>query len=86
MPYVFFLVEEGSDGACKAGQESQPVQACEPGLRDLFNHTAPAYFFGVKLIFVSVVNFGQVQKLRFVGVKNFRSCSNPNLGHLHWSC
>ena len=51
---------------------SQPVQACEPGLGDLSKPTAPAYFFGVKLMFVGVVlmfvgvmNFGQVQKIRF---------------------
>ena len=47
--------------------------------------TAPAYFFGVKLMFVGVVNFGQVQKIRFVGVNIFWSCSNPNFGELHWS-
>ena len=86
MPDVFFLVEERSDGASKAGQVSQPVQACEPGLGDLSKPTAPAYFFGAKLMFVGVVNFGQVQKIRFVGMKIFWSCSNPNFGHLHRSC
>ena len=30
----------------------KPVQACEPGLGDLSKPTAPAYFFGVKLMFV----------------------------------
>ena len=64
-------------------QVSQPVQACEPGLGDLSKLTAPAYFFGIKLMFVGVMNFGQVQKIRFVGVKKFRSCSNPNFDHLH---
>ena len=52
---------------------SQPVRACEPGLGDLSMSTAPAYFFGVKLMLVSVVKFGQVQKIRFIGVKIFRS-------------
>ena len=31
--------------------------------------TAPAYFLGVKLMFVGVANFGQIQKIRFVVVK-----------------
>ena len=51
-----------------------------------FLQRSEAYFFGVKLMFVGVVNFSQVQKIRFVGVKIFWSCSNPNFGHLHWSC
>ena len=33
--------------------------------------------------FVGVVNFGQTQKLRFVGVKSFWSCSTTTFGHLH---
>ena len=53
---------------------------------DLDHRTTVSYFFSVKLMFVGVVNFGQVQKIRFDGVKNFQSCSNPNFGHLHWSC
>ena len=57
MPDVFFLVEERSE----AGQVSQPVQACEPGLGDLSKPTAPAYFFVVKVMLVGVVNFGQTQ-------------------------
>ena len=31
LPDVFFLVEERRGGASKAGQVSQPVQACELG-------------------------------------------------------
>ena len=58
----FFLVEERSDGASKAGQVSQPVRACEPGLGDLSKPTAPAYFFDVKVMFVGVMNFSQIQK------------------------
>ena len=80
---MFFLVEEQSDGASEAGQVSQPVRACEPGLGDLSKLTAPAYFFVIKVMFVGVVNFGQIQKLRFVGVKNFWSCSTTNFGDLH---
>ena len=34
-------------------------------------------------MFVGVMNFGQNQKLRFEGVKNFRSCSTMTFGHLH---
>ena len=60
----------------------EPVRACEPGLGDLFKPTAPAYSFGVKLMFVGVVNFGHVQLLSFIVLKNFRSCSNPNFGHI----
>ena len=61
MPDVFFLVEEQSHGASEAGQVSQPVRACEPGLGDLSKPTALAYFFVVKVILVGVVNFGQTQ-------------------------
>ena len=53
----FFLVKERRDGASEAGQVSQPVRACEPGLGDLSKLTAPAYFLGVKLMFDSVINF-----------------------------
>ena len=55
----------------EAGQVSQPVQACKLGLGDLSKPTAPAYFLGVKLMFVGVMNFGQVQKIRFVMVNFF---------------
>ena len=58
---MFFLVSERS----QAGQVSQPVGACEPRLGDLSKPTEPTYFFGVKLILVGVVNFGQNQKIRF---------------------
>ena len=72
---------------------SQPVRACEPGLRDLSKPTAPAYFLGVKLMFVGVmlmfvgvVNFSQVQKIRFFVVKIFGSNSNQLLVILIRSC
>ena len=42
---MVFLVEERS----VAGQVSQPVQACEPGLGDLSKPTAPAYFLRGKV-------------------------------------
>ena len=61
----FFSWKEWSHWATKAGQVSQPVQAC------------------VKLMFVTVVNFDKNKKIRFVGVKNFRSCSTTTFGHLH---
>ena len=67
VPNVFFLVEEQSE----AVQVSQPVRACEPGLWDLSKPTAPAYFPGIKLMFVGVMNFGHVSTIRFVGVKIF---------------
>ena len=54
VPDVFFLVEERSE----AGQVSQPVRACKLGLGDLSKPTAPAYFLGEKLMFVSDMNFG----------------------------
>ena len=84
VPDGFFLAEEWSDGPSKAGQ----VRAYEPGLGDLSKPTAPAFFGGVKLMFVVVVFFGHVQLLRFFIVKNFRSCSNTNfwsylLGHVN---
>ena len=82
---IFFLVEEQSDGASKAGQVPQPVQACKPGLGDLSKRTALAYFFDVQLMFVGVINFGQIKKIWFVGVTNFLSGSNPIFGHLHCS-
>ena len=59
-------------------------RACEPGLGDLPKPTTPAYFFVVKVMFIGVMNFGQIQKLRFVGVKIFWSCSTMTFGHLHW--
>ena len=83
---MFFRVEERSDRASQAGQVSQPVQACEPGQGDLSKLIVPAYFFGVKLMFVGVVNFGQVQKIRFVGVNIFRSYSNQFSVIFIWSC
>ena len=52
-------------------------------LGDLSKPTAPAYFFGVKLMFggvmlmfVGVMNFGPVQKIRFFVVKIFWSNTN----------
>ena len=81
----FFLVEEQSDGARVAGQVFQPVQACEPGLGDLSKLTTSLYFWGLKLMFVGVVNFGQVLTLWFVGVKIFWSKSYQNLVILIWS-
>ena len=68
-----------SHGASKAGQVSQQVQACEPGLGDLSKPTAPAYFLGGKLMFVRVMNFGQNQKIMFVVVKIFWSNYNQFL-------
>ena len=59
---MFFLVEEQSNETSKAGQVSQPVQACEPGLEDLSKLTTPAYFLGVELMFVGVNNLGQIKK------------------------
>ena len=70
VPDVFFLVEERS----VAGQVSQPVRACEPGLGDLSKPTARAYFWGVKLMLICVANFGKIKRIRFVVVKIF--CSN----------
>ena len=73
MPDVLFSCRGAKWWASEAGQVSQPVQSCKPGLGDLSKPTAPAYFFGVKLMFVSVVNFGQNQKIMFLVVKIFRS-------------
>ena len=64
---MFFLVEERSDKASKAGL------ARLARLGDLSMPTAPAYFLGLTLMFVGVVNFGHVPTLRFVVVKNFPS-------------
>ena len=85
MPDVFYLVDERSDGASKAGQVSQPVRACKPGLGDLSKPIAPAYFWGVKLMFVGVVNFGHVPTLIFFGANIFWSKSNQNVIILIWS-
>ena len=75
LPNVFFLERsEASLSRC-------PSQ-CEPGLGDLSKPPAPAYFWGVKLMFVGVVNFGHVQLLTFIILKNFESCSNPYFGHI----
>ena len=61
---------------------SQPVRACEPGLGDLSKPTAPAYFFGLKLMFVGVMNFSHVPALRFIVVKIFSVIFLPIFGHL----
>ena len=84
--WCFFLVEEQSDGAIEAGQVFQPVWAWELGLGDLSKLTAPAYFWGVKLMFVGVVNFGHVPTLRFISVRIFWSKFNQNLVILIRSC
>ena len=60
-------------GLARLWQDSQQVRACEPGLGDLSKPTAPAYFFGLKLMFVGVMNSGQINKIRFVIVKKFWS-------------
>ena len=39
-------------------------------------------FLGVKLMYVVVVILGHVQLLRFIVLKHFWSCFNPNFGHL----
>ena len=46
------------------------MRACEPGL---------GLFFGVRLMFVGVMNFGHILTLRLVGVKILWSKFNPNL-------
>ena len=55
-------------------------------LGDLSKLTAPAYFWGVKLMFVGDVNFSHVPTLRFVGVNIFWSYSNQNSIILIRSC
>ena len=57
----------------------------EQSNRDLSKLTAPAYFFGGKLIFVGVANFGQIKKIRFVVAKIFQSYSNQFSVILIWS-
>ena len=42
-------------------------------------------FLGEKLMFVSVMNFDQIKKIRFVVVKIFWSCSNQFSVILIWS-
>ena len=55
-------------------------------LGNLSKSTAPAFiYFGVKLMFVGVMNFGQNQKIMLVGGKNFQSYSNQILVILIWS-
>ena len=52
----------------------QLVRACEQGLGVQADRTS--IFFGVKLMFVGVMNFGQVQEIRFVVMTFFWSYSN----------
>ena len=68
---MFFLVEEQSDRASKAGQVSQPVRTCNSGLGDLSKLTAPAYFWGVKLMFVGVINLRSNSKNKVCSCENF---------------
>ena len=53
-------------------------------LGDLSKPTARAYFFGVKLMFVGVMNLGQIQKIRFVDghVPMIRFTAVNFLGHI----
>ena len=83
--WCFFLVEEYILRASEAGQVSQPVQACQPGLGDPSKPTAPAYFWEVKLMFVNVTNFDQIKKIRFIVVKIFWSYFNKFSFLLIWS-
>ena len=82
---IFFIVEEQSYKASKAGQVSQPVQACKPGLGTCPSRPHQHFFGGVKLMFVGVVNFGQIQKISFVNVKIFWSNFNQFLVIMIWS-
>ena len=58
----FFLVEEGSHGANEAGQVSQSVPACKPGLGDLSKPTAQAFFL---TNFTHFFNHKRIKELKF---------------------
>ena len=75
--WCFFLVEERSE----AGQVSQPVRACKLRL----GLGVKLLFVSVMFMFVGVMNFSHVQKIRFVIVKICWSNSNQFLVILIWS-
>ena len=65
---------------------SQPVQACDLFLQpNQYIFWVKLMFVGVMVMFVGVMNFGQVQKIRFVIVKIFWCHSNQFLVILNWS-
>ena len=78
------------DFSCK-GVKQQGLQGCagvpasgslRAWARGPVQAKRTSIFFGVKLMFVGVVNFSHVQLLRFVVLKIFWSCSNPYFGHI----
>ena len=70
VPDVFFLAEEQSDGASKAGQVSQPVQACEPRLG------GPVQADRTSIFFWSQVNVHQCHEFRSYSKNKVRQCEN----------
>ena len=75
---IFFLGEEWRDRASKAGQVSQPVQACMHGLENL-SKLSHKHVFGGKVnvccCHKNDIFFSHVQSVRFVTVNFF--------GHIH---
>ena len=62
-------------GLARLGRCPSQCELASRGWGDLSKPTAPANFFGVKLMFVGAVKFGQIQKITFVVVIIFRSYS-----------
>ena len=72
----------------KRGQADVPPSASQrAGPGGPVQADGTSIFFGIKLMIVGVVKFSQVQKIRFIGVKIFRSYSNQFLvkfiGHVN---
>ena len=77
MPGVFFSCR-GAKGGWAGVPASASLRAENWGL---FKLTAPAYYFGVKLMFVV-----HVQLLKFIVVKIFGHVLTLNLVIFIWSC
>ena len=60
-------------------------EASKAGARGPVQADGTSIYFGVKLMFVGAMNFGQIQKIRFIVVKIFWSYSNQFLVILIWS-
>ena len=70
----FFLLRSEETGLARLGRCPSQCKLARPVQAD-----CTSICFGVKLMLVSVMNFGQIKKIRFVVVKIFRSYSNQFL-------
>ena len=75
--------------SCRGAKQGWARVPASASLRAWAGGPVQAYrtsiFLGVKLLFVSIMNFGQIQKVRFIIAKIFQSNSYQLLVILIWS-